>query len=530
MEYAIDKNGNRIHHSDAKDSNLYKCPHCLEQVFIRRDICFCHKPIRDRTPLQRTCPEYHENNSYKKIDDELDIIYINNGGIPLYLCNEGKRFQLRAYFPMVSKKSFNKLKQMGAKIHVNTKAYSEIDRKIYNIDNLNFYPVNTIEKWIDVKCEPNISRFEEDVKRKWLWGIRGVDIENDIYHSNKDGGYRVALKANINVGKTYRIMFDKYPPKIEGINFQKAGEILLREKSINKLIGIYEMNIENFTEQARNFIEGKGYKLAEKSNELLLLWPPAAFKGSEITFNERRAFFLYINISQKERLHFMLYNELFEVVDDDQYKSIIPIQINENKSILISYEDEERFNSEIKYNILYKKSLIEKKQVEQQITIKDSNNIEVNLNKENLVPPKDGKLYINSNVPFCATVSNENYVISSSSTCFENVNYLYNLTINSKGFGIKSYTYEKESYQTTMYDKLDWELEYSRLYRCNAPTAKANSRYFQLLYLLSQNINEKNIQLYRLLENWIKTNSIPISAIKYMDEIFERLGGMANGQ
>lgn len=301
MEYAMDKGGHYVHHTVAKKSNSYKCPYCRDEVYIRGDpnACFYHRPIPNRTPLQRTCPEYHEGtSSYKKIDNPVDIIHINNGGVPLYLCNHGDNYQLRAYFPSISEDSLNKLSKLGVRVHVNTEAYSKKDRKIYNIDNLKFYPVNTIERWIYVKCDSKID--ELDVHRKWLWGIRGVDIENDIYHSNKDGGYRVALKSNIIIGETYRIMFDRYPPNIEGINFEKIGEIWLREKSIRKLICIYEMNIYSFTEAAREFIEGKGYHLAEKPNELIPLWPPAVFKGNEIIFNQRETFF-YILIIRKRK-------------------------------------------------------------------------------------------------------------------------------------------------------------------------------------------------------------------------------------
>ena len=76
MEYAIDKNGDYVHYSVAKKSTFYRCPHCSEIVLVRNGLnaCFYHKSIHDRTPLQRTCPEYHEKNSYKKIDDQLDII------------------------------------------------------------------------------------------------------------------------------------------------------------------------------------------------------------------------------------------------------------------------------------------------------------------------------------------------------------------------------------------------------------------------------------------------------------------------
>ncbi len=528
MEYAIDKNGNYIHHIDANNSTTYKCPDCLELVFIRRGLnaCFFHKPIRDRTPLQRTCPEYHENNSYKKINNKLDILYINNGGIPLYLCNSGKRFELRAHFPTVSDKSLKKLKEVGAKILVNSESNIEIDRKVYSVENLDYYPVNIIKNWIDVKCEPCVS--EDDIKRKWLWGIRGVDIEKDIYHSSKDGGYRVALKASISVGKSYRIMFYKSPPRIVGISFKNIGEIYLRKGITNKVIFIYEMNIEKFTEEAREFIEGKGYILAEKPNELLPLWPPGVFNGNEIFFCESKALFLHINHTKKDKLFFSTHNGIYEIYDKNENYGIVSLQVYGNKSVIISEENNDRFNSEIKYNINYNSSLVKKKLLVPKVIIKDSDDLEINFNQEGLKLPKDRKIYIKSNIPFCATVNHNNYVISSSNSCLEDVGYFLDLSINSKAFGTRIYSYKRKNFQNKLNKSLNWELEYLKLYRCTAPTVKADNRYFQLLYLLSQNINEKNIQLYRLIETWIKTNSIPVSAIRHMDKIFQLLGGVIN--
>lgn len=526
MEYAIDKGGNYIHYSNAEKITSYKCPNCLERVFIRtgKNACFYHKPIRDRTPLQRICPEYHESISFEeRVTNPLDALYINNGGIPLYLCSNGKEFELRAYFPTISKGSFNKLKGMGAKIHVNTKAYSKRDRKTYNIDNLNYYPVNTIEKWIYVECNSDID--ELDVKRKWLWGIRGVDIENDLYHSNNEGGYRVALKADIKVGKTYRIMFDKYPPKIEGINFKYVGVIWLREKSAKKLISIYEMNIYCITDHSREFIEGKGYRLVEKSNELIPLWPPGVFIANEIFFNQQEAFFLHIKNSEKEKLYLTLRDDLLEINDIENNKySILALQVK-NRSIASSYGKKDKYDSEIKYSILYSDFLVRKQIIEPIIKISNITGKEIEFDKKNFKLPKDGRFYIESNVPFCAIVSNENYVISSSGSYFENVNYLSKLIINSKAFGIKIYKCKREKNEEKTKQSLDWELEYLRLYRCTLPVIKASSQHIRLLYLLSHNINEKNIQIYRLLETWIKTNAIPVSAVNYIEKILKYLGG-----
>ena len=528
MEYARDRHGKLVHHSVAVRSEYYECPHCFERVFVRRGskACFFHERIPDRTPLQRTCPEYHENDSYRKIEDELNIIFINNGGIPLYLCNFGSHFELRAYFPKLSERSYENLKKIGAKIHVSPKYGLEVDKKTYSIENLDYYPVNTIDKWIDVTCTPPIS--DREVQRKWLWGIRGVDLEKDIYYSNREGGYRVALKANIRIGRSYRIMFEKTPPKIEGIKFHKAGQICLRKGYINKEINVYEMLIEKYTEQAREFIESKGYRLVDRSSYLLPLWPPAAFKGNEITFDQKEALFLHIDNSGKEEIYYTLHEHLIRAYHSaTKNNAIIPLKIKNGSSIIISHR-EEITDYEIKYSTFYSPSLVQKQELKPEIIIEDSNRVKVNLDEAHTKLPKNRTLYINSNVPFCATVNSGNYVISSSSTCFENVGYQRKLILDCKAFGVKKYIYKNKDSKEKVLNKINWEAEYLKLYRCSSPTIRADNRYKKLLYLLSQNINRNNIQLYRLLETWIKTNSIPVAAIRYMDELLEGLGGVAN--
>jgi hypothetical protein len=168
---------------------------------------------------------------------------------------------------------------------------------------------------------------------------------------------------------------------------------------------------------------------------------------------------------------------------------------------------------------------------DQKIIIKAMDGTEIDFDKENLKPPENGRLYIKSSIPFCATVSYKNYVISSSNKYLENVDYFRKLTIDSKAFGTRSYMYERESIQAIKSDDyldLNWELEYSRLYSCAPPTVKISNKHIRLLHLLSQNINEENVQLYRLIETWIKTNAVPTSAIRYIDDIFELLGRVAN--
>lgn len=526
MEYAIDKSGDLIHHKNALKDKFYKCPYCKERVYVRRGLkaCFYHEPKSQRTPLQKCCPEYHEGASYRKTENSLNYIYMNNGGIPLYLCNYNNRFELRAYFPSISDKSLQYLREKDVKIHVNTKSVSLIDRRTYTVDNLDFYPVKTIESWIDVVCEPEIDN--QEIQRKWLCGIRGVDVQKDIYHSGNEGGYRVAFGSDIIIGKCYRIMSYNNLPNIEGVSFNRVGYINLKEGCVDKKLLIYEMVISRYTEAARKFIESKGYKLVEKSNKLIPLWPPGAFKGNELIFDRKEVYFLHINPSGKSKLYYSRDNELVDLYSDEN--NIISLKLSQDDTIITSEIKNKISNYEILYSVTYNESLVRKEDFKEETIIKNSDGKIIKSDNENLILPKDRRIFITSNIPFCAIIKNRDFVISSSSMFFENIKYSHKLVIDCKAFGIKEFMFYRKGTKST-FKKINWDNEYSKLYKCNAPTTiPASNRYIRLLYLISQLPNIDNKNVYKLLETWIKTNSIPVTALKYLDELLNYLGGLVN--
>ncbi|MBU3218188.1 hypothetical protein LL033_01165 [Clostridium estertheticum] len=524
IEYAKDMNGKKVSAEEASCNLTYQCPYCLDSVNVRKGNVyvdyFAHIRIKDRTPFQKICPGY-KGNEYSSINNTLDKMYINNGGVPLYLCSENERFELRAYFPTLSDSSMMKLKEVNAKICVNTKAVDDMDRGIYNVDNLHYYKVDTLREWIDIKCEPNVHLPE--MQRKWLWGIRGIDLNNDIYHCNKDGGYRVALKANISVGKTYRIIFENCNPIINGIKFTELGNIQLNQGYLNNKIifSVYSMELNLYTEEARKFIERKGYNLLDGVNELLPLWPPAVFEGNELKYDHSNALFLHIDNTNKERVYYTHDNGLMPVSGDTK-SAIIKITINDNKTVAVAGTNG-NIIEEIKYSIIRVDNLVKKDLITLKSKVTDSDDNIFDFTNKYLKPPKDGILMVNSNLHFTAIVLNENYVISSSNVRFDKVRSFDELVINNKAFGICKYKYKKKNDKTNMLE-LNFEKVYLHLYVCTAPTINTNERNIELLYLLSKNIHN-NIRLYRLIELWVKTNRIPVSAVKQLEEIRIYLGG-----
>lgn len=517
MDHAIDNKGEKLLARDAKGLSTYICCHCFERVNLvkgdKQRPHFRHDKNNNRTPLERSCPEYKENSSYPKVKDKIDKMYIKNGGIPIYLSkvNENK-YEIRAYFQILSDNSLEKLKEKKSIIKTNYNSKNNGDIKEWYVDNRKYYyNVDIIKPWIEVECIPKTDI--EEVKKKLLWGIRGLNIDKDIYHSNKMGGYRVTLGSNISIGKKYIVMFEKTPPEIKGCQFNEEGYIKLRTEGarIDKNIKIFSFNINDYNEETERFIKSKGYKLVESSNELIPVWPPAVFEGRDLKYDKDDIFFLHIN-KTKDKVE-----KIFSTRDyyrknlqerDFIEQNIIHIKTN-SKTISVSNELDNQ-DLEIKFNIKKVSSLETKEPFKLDLKTIDSENNIVSFLDNDLKPPKDGKLKVQSNLPFFTTISNGGYIIYSSEKYFKNIGTSQELTINSKGFGIIRYKYNNKPIKEE--DIFDGDEIYNMLYRCSCPTRKATSLDTDTLYLLGKYVNDKNRHIYRLIELWIKTNRIPISA------------------
>ncbi|MFD3156728.1 hypothetical protein ACFIJ5_07695 [Haloimpatiens sp. FM7330] len=516
MESGIDSQGRKVHYKDALVGKRYFCPYCTEKLILRRGkkACFAHKVIKERTPLQRTCPEYHENTSYRKIDNAADIVYINNGGIPLYLCNDGNKFELRAYFPSISERCRSKLIENETEVFINK-------QKWCCVENLNYYIVYDIRKWIYVDIKPT-TEFQE-VKRKWLYGIRGIDIENDIYHANNEGGYRVAIKTNIYVGKKYRMMFSKDAPHVFGIMFKNIGKIRLKEAGEQKIFDIYEMKITRFTKKARQFIDGKGYHLVEKISNVIPLWPPAVCKGNELIFDNDKAWFYHSTKGNNEYFHEIQEGRIYRLIGNKIFK-ISNISICSEKVIVITNKlvhDQEIVGvaAEIKYILNYKKKLNDKKLLDSKIIIKDIEGQFIDYNQSNNPIPKDGRLFIQSNVPIIARVTKENYCVYSSTYSLDEISYGRAINIDCKGFGNIYYRYNKVYTNNEKINQVDWKAIFRKLYECRGTIVVPTYKNKILLYKIKNNLNKENRGVYEILYKWIRKGEVPVGAQSLLCEI-----------
>jgi hypothetical protein len=206
--------------------------------------------------------------------------------------------------------------------------------------------------------------------------------------------------------------------------------------------------------------------------------------------------------------------EIVEVSTKNEILAISNLEINDVENI--------------KYNLIKVNSLISKQLIKLFSTIKDINGKIFDFNDRSNRLPNNEKLFVHSNIPFNAIVLNGKFVIYSSNICFEKAKEHCELQLNFMSFGILNYKYHN-LYVNKKKNKINLDEVYLNLYRCVTPNTNVDIEIIDVLYLLS-NINyDKNSNLYRLIEFWIKTNEVPLSAIKYLKQLRLDLGGLSVG-
>lgn len=520
MDIGKDCKGRSVHFRDALIEETYRCPECTEKLNLRggKTACFAHNIIKERTPAQRICPNYHENENYKKISNIVDIIYINNGGITLYLCNDGNKFELRAYFANIKETYRNQLIDNKTKIFINKKKWC-------GVEDLSFYPLHDIKKWIYIDTVPKTTI--DEVKRKWLYGIRGIDIENDIYKGTNDGGYRIAIKSNIYIGKKYKILCLKDKIFICGIKFKCIGQIRLIDNGNKKIFNIFDMEIFEITEESREFIEGKGYQLVKKLNKIIPLWPPVVFKGNDLILDNDAIWFYHLIRGADECLYEIIEGKIRKLAKNKLFK-IFSISKFSEKVIVISNKSilEEELSgtvTEIKYILNYIENLNFRKTLERKIIIKDIYNEIIDYSLNSSCIPKDGKLIIDSNIPILARVMRNNYCIYSSKYNLDEIIYGDTIFIDCKCFENIDYKYNEILVKSDKIESINWKTLSLKLYNCRGILVKPTYNDKKLLYKLQKNLNNENKIIFKILYNWILNNGIPINSQKILNEVEENM-------
>ena len=354
--------GRQVTAEHASKGKRYLCIYCHEPVEFRkgseRRPYFAHKKIYERTPLQQLCPGYHGGNSGSYDINDVEIAYIVNGGIPVYLCEvKDGLYELRADFHCVSEKTWNMLTDYDYKVRIQVDYHGRNLKYQIKLKNQSYFKLNHItDSWYDVSYEnqiqlPSNAEIREcldEVSRKWKWGIEGVRLDSTIFRATNMGGTRVAENANIALGKEYLMLHagKRNLPVIDGIHFQCKGTILLQGFQYF----VYSFVIREITAEAKRYIGEKGYQLIPQNDAIVPIWPPAAIKGRTLYFPLNQK--IYIYHEQKKSQVLQWFGEKSEERTILHHEENLCVSYC-NQSITIGDPEFNRMSGEIRYDFIY---------------------------------------------------------------------------------------------------------------------------------------------------------------------------------
>ena len=318
---------------------------------------------------------------------------------------------------------------------------------------------------------------------------------------------------------------------VNGIEFIQAGSIRLNAIWREKEYFIFEMTIESCTEEAKEYIESKGYKLKDQISKIIPVWPPVKFEGKEIITQNDKVWFYYTALDESESFNEISANQVYasnkvRINTNNNILKISNLFSNNEKTVVLSSIDEiiGYDYSEIKYSINYRKDLVESN-LKNKIIFKDAHGKEIECNEGIL--NRKRPIFLESNLlpnvrlmrgNFCEN-SRFDYNEASNQFCIDKFDYNGILNLDFKGLGNLFFNFEKK-------DKLSKQVStenlYNQLLKCREPYVLPKNSCKMLLYRIKKDLNKENINLYTLLNEWIYKGKIPRDAQRIID-INERM-------
>lgn len=514
IEYGIDGYGRKIYAEEAYSGRTYICPYCHEEIHVRKcyniDDYFAHNAIYGRTPQQMMCPGYRGQG---RIENDIDRVYITNGGLPLYIYEymDGK-YQLNACFPPISRENMDLLELWDARIEV-----SENGRKEeYSARNIRYYRLKTKSEWIRIKCK-NMKYSIPEVQRKWEWGIRGLNCERDIFHSNYGGGYRVALHSNIVAGKEYLIV-NRYEPmqKVSGITYCRKGIMRFNDLYSSQEYDVYSMVVDEVTDDAIAYIQNKGYQLIEKSDEIIPVWPPAVIEGKELIYRktDNTAYLFHNKYSTQQIFNIGSYGLRNIVENGDVFEAS-----TDNRTILLSDYLFNSLSNEIRFTLTQNRENFDNENVFiPSVTWTDGNGEVNQLSTDAIELLDQKKIFIDADVDFVACMVNGVYVEKSAKRVLEDIRRSRKIVISMEPFGMIIIDGNKKE-KVEIKSNLDINSIIKELYRCNSAKVPINKDFYDV-YDFAQNNSE---ELLRIIKSWAVKKQMPYVAARYLYLIKEAI-------
>lgn len=524
MKYALNNKNKLVWAETENKSTVHRCSYCLKIVNLRKGDKNSHNfAHRKGDNEDEACPYYHSSISCAA-QTIKNMQYIN-GGAPLYLAQIGeKSFELHLYMPLLSDELYGKLCLLDARVR--------IESSIYRIrSGYKAHRITTINQNITPSCDAQIQErnLASEFRHKWLCNIRAINIQRDIFHVAEEGGYRVALNSDVLIGKRYRIIVDEVCA-INGIEFEHQGYISLKDtySAAPRRYNVLSFVVNNQTEQALAFVQSKMYGLKEKCDDLTHIWPPACFNGRDLVYEDGEAYFYYNDITNKIQRNKIGVDD----IDDNNAKERVLIMPTNGYNALVRYSTYissaiERNTHVIKYSLFKVKSYNYTIRSSPSFDLVDLYGSKYSFCETCITPPEDGKLRVLAEVPITATVFNGVYCEYSGASLLEGVGRNSVIAIDTGAYGIFLYSFAPKAISRNNINELPDELlnALRRLSGNTIPLSRAHSKLMRSL----MSRQDLSFDLRCLLDTWVKTNSIPIAAIKYLHRLNFHKSGARNG-
>lgn len=519
IEYGIDGSGRKVSAIDAISGRSYKCYYCKEDIHVRkgtkRQAYFAHSPISNRTPQQMVCEGYKGHGSY--IGNNEDRICIFNGGVPLHLIEESPGiFGLIAMFPPLSNRTMKQVEDVKGKVRVTNDGKDQV----FSAWNFRRYRVQTASSWIYVKPD-NFTIFDEEINRKWFWGFRGLDFDNDLFKVDSCGGVRVGQLANIVIGKEYLFVhrFGSIPMG-KGLRFEKKGKFSFSNSMSLTEYDVYSVTVTAITDDAVAYIQQKGYQLIDRSDELIPMWPPAVLEGKELIYHkDDREAFMYHHKESNQQVFC--------------WESASPYQISEKDSVLkCSTENTTLLLSDYSFNVLAKEirfvlthnrgNFSRDRRFDYEAAMLFDDGKKIGLSAEVFNASFLKPIILEANYRTTVISVRDNYVLKSTSKRIDELSKKDELIFSYEPFGclkIAPLVEEKKNNPSIMgkSKQVDYEVLVSKLYHCHSAMIVTNSKLDRWI----EYARNKSDDLVKVLLRWKNEGQMPVKALMILEDMEE---------